>query len=218
MDQFFSDRSASSSDLVVDLDPADPQLGAGAVPGAPSCVPRTEVTGVIVTSAPVLGPSAVASGAYGAAGLSGPPPAAPSGYGFVPPFGDFTVPRAPYVPGPGQLYAHGSPGLAAAYMSPSTYGVGMLPFTSRPRMSVAPEMLFPQPAFQPYGNVQDILARRAHLDHALASMVSLLFLYYYSILWVLRLPFVLHLCLPDLDVTIIYFAVVPDTDIFLYKC
>ena len=100
MDQFFSDRSASSSDLVVDLDPADPQLGVGAVPGAPPGVPRTEVTGANVTSAPVLGPSAVTSGAYGAAGLSGPPPAAPSGYGFLPPYGDFTMPRAPYVTGP----------------------------------------------------------------------------------------------------------------------
>ena len=203
MDQFFSDRSASSSDLVVDLDPADSQLGVGDVPGAPSGVPRTEVTGAPVTSAPVLGPSSVAPGIHGAATLSGPPPTAPPGYGFLPPLGDFAVPRAPYVPGPGQLYAHGSPGLAAAYMSPSPYGIGMLPFTSRPRMSVTPEMMFPQPAFQPYGNVQDLLAQRARLDHTLASMVSLPFPYYYSILWVLRLPFVLHLCLPDLDVEII---------------
>ena len=186
MDQFFSDRSASSSDLIMDLDPADPQSGVGTVPGAPSGVPRTAVTGAPVSSAPILDPSSVAPGVHGAATLPGPSPAAPPGYGFLPPLGDFTVPRAPYVPGPGQLYAHGSPGLAAAYMPPSLYGVGMLPFTSRPRMSLAPDMMFPQPTLQPYGNVQDLLARRAHLDHALASMVSLLFLYYNSILWVLR--------------------------------
>ena len=77
--------------------------------------------------------------------------------------------------GPGQLYAHGSPGLAATYVSPSYYGVGMLPATSQPRMSLTPDLMFPQPTMQPYGNVQELLARHAHLDHALASMVSFTF-------------------------------------------
>ena len=69
---------------------------------------------------------------------------------------------------------HGSPGLAAAYMS-QPYGVGMLPFTSWPQMSLAPDLMSPQPAIQLCGNVQELLVRRAHLVHALASMVSLLF-------------------------------------------
>ena len=168
MEAFYSDRSTSSTDLVMDTNPPDPQLGGSAVTCATPVGPCTGAAGASVTSA------SVAAGVYSAAGLPGPPSAAPSTFGYAPPYGGFAVPRNPYVPGPGQLYAHGSPGLAAAYMAPP-YGVGTLPFTSRPRMSLAPEMMFPQPAFQPYGNVQDLLARRAQMDLALASMVSFLF-------------------------------------------
>ena len=152
----------------MDTNPPDPQLGGGPVTCAAPVGPCTGAAGASMTSA------SVTTGIYSAAGLSGPYSTASSTFGYVPPYGGFNVPRNPYVPGPGQLYAHGSPGLAAAYMAPP-YGVGTLPFTSRPRMSLAPDLMFPQPAFQPYGNVQDLLTRRAHLDHALASMVSFLF-------------------------------------------
>ena len=169
MEEFYSDRSTSSTDLVMDTNPPGPQLGGGAVTCAAPVGPCSGTTGASTASA------SVSAGIFSTAGMSGPLPAAPSTFGYVPPYGGFNVPRNPYVPGPGQLYAHGSPGLAAAYMSPP-FGVGTLPFTSRPRMSLAPDLMFPQPAIQPYGNVQDMLARRAHLDHALAAMVSFLFL------------------------------------------
>ena len=203
---FYSDRSNSSHELVVDLDPPGAQQGGVSMPPrapldvpllvhAPASAPGPALTsapGPAPTSAPGPttgpgpapgpgpGPAPGPSGAlFGAAGPSWAPPAS-SGFGYVPPFGSLNFPRTPYVSGPGQLYAHGSPGLAATYVSPSYYGVGMLPTTSQPRMSLAPDLMFPQPAMQPYGSVQELLARRAHLDHALASMVSLMFYFFYA--------------------------------------
>ena len=175
MADFYSDKSASSTDLMLDLDPPGAQQGVDSVPpGAPLPTPpavNTEACGIST------GPSLPTPGvSYGAAGSSGTP-ATSSGFAFVPPYGGLNMPGTPYLRGPGQLYAHGSPGLAATYMSPSYYGAGMFPVASQPRMSLAPDLMFPHQAFQPYGNVQDLLAQRAHLDHTLASLVSFMFFF-----------------------------------------
>ena len=92
------------------------------------------------------------------------------------------------------------------YMSSSICGVGLLPVTSRQGCLFAGHLPLV------------LLAQRTHMDCTPDSEVSPLFFSYYSILWVLRWPIVLHFCLPNLYVAIIYFVVKPDTDVFLYKC
>ena len=141
---FYSDRSTSSNELVVDLNsPGTQQDGVSVPPGAPLPTPQAGNADASRTSAPVLGTSSSTSGVYyGAAGSSGTP-ATSSGFACIPPYGGLNVPGTPYVRGPGQLYTHGSPGLATTYMSPSYYGAGMFPVASQPRMSLAPDLMFP---------------------------------------------------------------------------
>ena len=57
-----------------------------------------------------------------------------------------------------------------------------------PRSSYVPgtyEVMYPRPDLGPGMDVQDLLAKRARLDHAIASLVSLTSFYFCSILWVL---------------------------------
>ena len=104
-------------------------------------------------------------------------------------------------------------------VSTSSYGVGFLPVASQPWLSLTHGLMFPLPAYQPYGDVQELLARRTHLDHALASLVSFLFYFFlYNTLGVAMTLCIAHTCLPSLDVAMIYFVVWPNIDIFLYKC
>ena len=53
----------------------------------------------------------------------------------------------------------------------------------RPRMSLAADMVDSHPNFPPYQvDVQALLARRAQLDHTLASLVSILNLTYSKVI------------------------------------
>ena len=69
MEEFYSDRSTSSTDLVMDTNPPDPQLGGGPVTCAAPVGPSTGAAGAATASATVPGQS-VTSGIYSAAGFS----------------------------------------------------------------------------------------------------------------------------------------------------
>ena len=166
---YYGDWSLSSADLVMDLSGQSDGV-------APPATPPVCVGGPATPPPPGPAPQPLPGPAF--PWLPGPV--------YAPPV--VSAPAQPaYFPGPGQLYAAqmfgaraaglrvSAPGAAATRLtSASCYGVGQMPPPINPgNLQLGPPRMSLAQGFPAGLDAQDLLTRRAHLDLALASLVSI---------------------------------------------